>query len=186
MRGRSYVFASNHQSIYDIPIVFASLPLQLRIVAKASLGQFPVPRLAPAAHRASAGRPEESGRRHREEDGAAGRRSQSLIVFPEGTRSVDGTVGRFKGGIFLVAIDVGSAGRAGQHRRQPARDAQGPADDVPGRRHAHDSRADSDGGRRAARVRASWPSSVRTVVVRDVDLVAGPERPMGSRWSGAI
>ena len=65
---------SNHQSIYDIPIVFASLPLQLRIVAKDSLGKFPVSRLAPAAHRASAGRSQESGRRHREEDGAARRR----------------------------------------------------------------------------------------------------------------
>ena len=29
----------------------------------------------------------------------------SLIVFPEGTRSVDGTVGRFKGGSFVLAID---------------------------------------------------------------------------------
>ena len=38
---RSYVFASNHQSIYDIPIVFASLPFQLRIIAKDSLGSFP-------------------------------------------------------------------------------------------------------------------------------------------------
>ncbi len=33
--------------------------------------------------------------------------ARSLIVFPEGTRSVDGTVGRFKGGIFLLAIDSG-------------------------------------------------------------------------------
>ena len=31
----------------------------------------------------------------------------SLIVFPEGTRSVDGAVGRFKGGSFLLAIDAG-------------------------------------------------------------------------------
>ena len=38
---RSYVFAANHQSIYDIPIVFWSLPLQLRIIAKASLASFP-------------------------------------------------------------------------------------------------------------------------------------------------
>src|SRR5512145_1642704 len=38
---RSYVLASNHQSIYDIPILFASLPLQLRIVAKESLGRIP-------------------------------------------------------------------------------------------------------------------------------------------------
>jgi 1-acyl-sn-glycerol-3-phosphate acyltransferase len=33
--------------------------------------------------------------------------AHSLIVFPEGTRSVDGTVGRFKKGSYLVAIDAG-------------------------------------------------------------------------------
>src|SRR6476620_8646420 len=38
---RSYVFAANHQSLYDIPIVFASLPFQLRIIAKESLGRIP-------------------------------------------------------------------------------------------------------------------------------------------------
>ena len=31
--------------------------------------------------------------------------ARSLIVFPKGTRSQDGTVGRFKGGTFLLAID---------------------------------------------------------------------------------
>ena len=39
--GRTYVFVSNHQSIYDIPIIFASLPFQVRIIAKESLGRFP-------------------------------------------------------------------------------------------------------------------------------------------------
>ena len=38
--GAEYVLASNHQSIYDIPILFASLPLQPRIVAQGSLGGF--------------------------------------------------------------------------------------------------------------------------------------------------
>src|SRR5436853_7857940 len=38
---RSYVFAANHQSIFGIPIVFATLPFQLRIIAKASLGRIP-------------------------------------------------------------------------------------------------------------------------------------------------
>jgi 1-acyl-sn-glycerol-3-phosphate acyltransferase len=33
--------------------------------------------------------------------------SHSLIVFPEGTRSEDGRVGRFKKGSFLVAIGAG-------------------------------------------------------------------------------
>jgi 1-acyl-sn-glycerol-3-phosphate acyltransferase len=104
---RSYVVAANHQSIYDIPIVFTALPLQLRIVAKDSLGRIPflgwhlqrtghllVDRTNPGAGilKRMAGL-----------IGAA----NSLIVFPEGTRSVDGAVGRFKGGIFLLAIDSG-------------------------------------------------------------------------------
>ena len=104
---QSYVLAANHQSIYDIPIVFTALPLQLRIVAKDSLRRVPflgwhlqhtghllVDRTNPGA-------------------GILKRMAQliraahSLIVFPEGTRSEDGTVRRFKGGIFLLAIDAG-------------------------------------------------------------------------------
>jgi 1-acyl-sn-glycerol-3-phosphate acyltransferase len=34
-------------------------------------------------------------------------RGLSLLVFPEGTRSADGRVGRFRGGIFLLAIEAG-------------------------------------------------------------------------------
>jgi 1-acyl-sn-glycerol-3-phosphate acyltransferase len=102
---RSYVVAANHQSIYDIPIIFTTLPLQLRIVAKESLGRIPflgwhlqrtghllVDRTNPGA-----------GILKRMANLVAAARS--LIVFPEGTRSVDGSVGRFKGGIFLLAID---------------------------------------------------------------------------------
>ncbi|MGH9310173.1 MAG: lysophospholipid acyltransferase family protein [Vicinamibacterales bacterium] len=103
----SYVVASNHQSIYDIPILFASLPLQLRIVSKESLGAFPflgwhlrrtghllVDRRNPGADII------QKMKRLVSE-------SHSLIVFPEGTRSPDGRVGRFKKGSFLVAVDAG-------------------------------------------------------------------------------
>ena len=104
---RSYVFASNHQSIYDIPILFAALPLQLRIVAKASLASFPFLgwHLQRTGHllvdRKNPG-PDivEKMRRLVGEQ-------HSLIVFPEGTRSADGAVARFKKGSFLVAIDAG-------------------------------------------------------------------------------
>jgi 1-acyl-sn-glycerol-3-phosphate acyltransferase len=104
---RSYVFVSNHQSIYDIPIIFASLPLQLRIVSKASLGNFPFLgwHLRRTGHllvdRTNPG-PGIVKKMAKLIGGA-----RSLIVFPEGTRSVDGSVSRFKGGTFLVAIDAG-------------------------------------------------------------------------------
>lgn len=101
---RSYVFAANHQSIYDIPIVFAALPFQLRIIAKESLGRIPFMgwHLLRAGHvlvdrsNPGAGVVKKMARLV-----AAG---HSLIVFPEGTRSVDGTIGRFKGGSFVIAL----------------------------------------------------------------------------------
>lgn len=106
--GRTYLFAANHQSIYDIPILFWSLPYQLRIIAKESLGRFPflgwhlrraghmlVDRKRPdlAAIFSWVSRLASSG--------------LSLIVFPEGTRSRDGRVGRFKGLSFHLALEAG-------------------------------------------------------------------------------
>ncbi|MCY4658629.1 MAG: lysophospholipid acyltransferase family protein [Acidobacteria bacterium] len=105
--GQSYVFVSNHQSIYDFPILITSLPFQLRIIAKASLGAFPVLgwHLRYTGHllidRARAGR----GTLRRIAD--LMRRGHSLIVFPEGTRSPDGKVLGFRRGLFRLAIEAG-------------------------------------------------------------------------------
>ena len=104
--GRSYVFAANHQSIYDIPILFATIPAQLRIVAKESLGRIPF--MGWHLHRAGHLLVD---RRNPGPDIVQKMRrlvseSSSLIVFPEGTRSVDGEIGRFKKGPFLVAMDA--------------------------------------------------------------------------------
>ena len=106
-RDRSYVFVANHQSIYDIPILFASLPFQLRIIAKASLAYIPVLgwHLRQAGHLLV----------NRVGPGAMTltrmaqimRRGHSLMVFPEGTRSIDGRLRRFKRGVFLGAIEAG-------------------------------------------------------------------------------
>lgn len=104
---RSYIFAANHQSIYDIPVVFATLPFDLRIIAKESLGKIPFLgwHLRRAGHvlvdrsNPGAGVVKKMGKL------AAAR--QSLIVFPEGTRSLDGVVGRFKGGSFVIALESG-------------------------------------------------------------------------------
>lgn len=106
--GQTYVFVSNHQSIYDIPILFWSLPYQLRIIAKASLGRFPFLgwHLRRTGHMlVDRSRPDRA-----KIFGWASRLTSqglSLIVFPEGTRSRDGRVARFKGGSFYLALQAG-------------------------------------------------------------------------------
>jgi 1-acyl-sn-glycerol-3-phosphate acyltransferase len=106
--GTTYVFVSNHQSIYDIPVIFASLPYQLRIIAKESLALFPVLgwHLRRGGHLFV-------DRKHPDRSGILERwralvsEGLSLIIFAEGTRSADGRVGRFKAGSFLLAIEAG-------------------------------------------------------------------------------
>jgi 1-acyl-sn-glycerol-3-phosphate acyltransferase len=106
--GTTYVFVSNHQSIYDTPVVFASLPYQLRIIAKASLARFPVLgwHLRRGGHLFV-------DRRHPDRAGILRRwrtlvsEGLSLIIYAEGSRSPDGRVRHFKGGSFLLAIEAG-------------------------------------------------------------------------------
>ena len=106
--GATYVFVSNHQSIYDIPVIFWLLPYQLRIIAKASMGSFPFLgwHLRRTGHLLV-------DRRNPDAQAILKRWKQllaeglSLIIFPEGTRSADGTLGRFKTGSFLLAIEAG-------------------------------------------------------------------------------
>jgi len=106
--GKTYVFVSNHQSIYDTPVVFASLPYQLRIIAKESLARFPVLgwHLRRGGHLFV-------DRKHPDRAGILNRwralvsEGLSLIIYAEGTRSPDGHVARFKGGSFLLAIEAG-------------------------------------------------------------------------------
>ncbi len=106
--GTTYVFVSNHQSIYDIPVIFASLPFQLRIIAKESLAKFPMLgwHLRRGGHLFVDRRnpdPSYILKRWRSllKDGL------SLIIFAEGTRSTDGAVARFKAGSFLLALQSG-------------------------------------------------------------------------------
>ena len=103
--GRSYVVASNHQSFYDTPVLFWTIAMQLRIPAKASLGRFPFVgwHLRRAGHLLLDRDHPGAGVLKKMQRMVADR--ASLIIYPEGTRSRDGVVGRFKGGVFLLAID---------------------------------------------------------------------------------
>ena len=103
------VFAANHASALDILVMFGYLPVDFRIVYKRSLSLLPllgwaiwlgghVPIDRTNAFRA-----------RRSLDAAARRirGGTSVVVFPEGTRSPDGEVRRFKRGSFSLAIDAG-------------------------------------------------------------------------------
>ena len=103
----TYVFTANHQSIYDIPIIFWSLPFQLRIIAKESLGRFPMLgwHLRRTGHvLVDRSRPSTDVFRRVTSIMHLG---LSLIVFPEGTRSIDGRLREFKRAIFVLAIESG-------------------------------------------------------------------------------
>jgi 1-acyl-sn-glycerol-3-phosphate acyltransferase len=106
-RGRTYIFVSNHQSIYDTPVVFNSLPYQLRIIAKESLARFPVLgwHLKRGGHLfVDRQRPDRAGILARWR--ALVSEGLSLIIYAEGTRSADGHVMKFKAGSFLLAIQA--------------------------------------------------------------------------------
>jgi 1-acyl-sn-glycerol-3-phosphate acyltransferase len=100
------VYASNHTSYMDIPVVFAALPFQFRILAKKSLwswpfigwflqrsGQMPIDTENPQATLSSLG-------------GAlkAMRSGMPLFIFPEGGRTLEGQLQPFLSGAAYLAI----------------------------------------------------------------------------------
>lgn len=103
--GTSVVFVANHSSIYDVPILFTGLPRQLRVMAKAALKYVPFIgwHLMRSGHVLVNRRNPGAGIFKRMQRMA--KSGASLIVFPEGSRTIDGRVYRFKPGIFLLAIE---------------------------------------------------------------------------------
>jgi len=105
----SAVFAANHASAADIPIVFGFLPFPFRIIHKRSLSFVPLVGwcLAAGGHIAI-DRSNAFRARHSLESAIARiRAGVSVVVFPEGTRSRDGSVGVFKRGSFKLAVEAG-------------------------------------------------------------------------------
>jgi 1-acyl-sn-glycerol-3-phosphate acyltransferase len=106
--GTTYVFVANHQSHYDTPVIFSSLPFQLRIIAKRSLARFPV-----LGWHLKRGGHLFVDRQHPDRAGILNRwralvsEGLSLVIFAEGTRSWNGRVARFRAGSFLLAIQAG-------------------------------------------------------------------------------
>ena len=107
--GVSYVFLSTHQSYMDIPSMLGYLPAQLRIAAKKEVFQIPFLgwHMRRAGHisidRSSTADAVESLRR-----ASSGiREGICAFIYPEGTRSRDGSLQPFKKGGFKLAMQAG-------------------------------------------------------------------------------
>lgn len=106
----SYIFAANHASYFDTPVVLANIPVQFRFLAKEGL--FRIPLLG--GHLKRAGHlsvPNDNPREAIRMMGEAGRvvreRGVSLLIFPEGGRSLEG-LQDFKEGAAYMAIKAGA------------------------------------------------------------------------------
>jgi 1-acyl-sn-glycerol-3-phosphate acyltransferase len=107
--GEPFVVMSNHQSHYDIPVLYQALRIPLRMVAKKEI--FRIPFMAGAMR--AAGFIEID----RKDPASAIRALKlahtqlgdavSIWIAPEGTRSKTGRLGRFKKGGFHLALEGG-------------------------------------------------------------------------------
>ena len=104
----NYIFISNHQSYFDIPILMQAVPNNLRFIYRSSLTRIPIfgwgmylsgyisinrdnPRKAIKSLRKASERI---------------KKEISVVIFPEGTRSSDGELGVFKRGMFVFAEEA--------------------------------------------------------------------------------
>ncbi len=106
---QSYVYMSNHQSNFDIPVLLAHLPVQFRWLAKAELFKIPLfGRAMQGAGYVKIDRfNQESAFQSIKEAAAKMKDGVSVMIFPEGTRSRDGRIRPFKKGGFIMAVDAG-------------------------------------------------------------------------------
>jgi len=100
------VFASNHTSYMDTPVLFASLPVQFRILAKKEL--WPIPFIGWYLHRSGQLPIDTANPKATISSLSAAARTlrngMSLFVFPEGARTKNGELQEFMSGAAFLAI----------------------------------------------------------------------------------
>ena len=105
------VYAANHGSALDIPIVFGYLPVDFRVIHKRSLHYLPIfgQYLYLGGHIAVDRSNPFRARRSLSRAAIRIRGGTSVLVFPEGTRNRrdDGAVQPFKRGSFVLAVEAG-------------------------------------------------------------------------------
>ena len=106
--GQSYVFVSNHQSMFDVWLVYGWLPVIFKWLMKAELRKVPFVGTGckAAGHIFVERRNAKAAMESLKEVEKQLTGGVCTVIFPEGTRSLNGELGRFKRGAFQIAIDL--------------------------------------------------------------------------------
>ncbi len=106
---KAYIVVSNHQSFFDVCALIGYLPLQLRWVVKAEIRKMPVfgYALQRMGHIYVDRVRGDSIRRSIEKAAQKIKEKTSVVFFPEGTRSEDGKLLKFRKGGFMLAQKSG-------------------------------------------------------------------------------
>lgn len=107
-RTQPYLIVTNHQAMLDIPLMYV-IPLNFKWVSKKEVQRIPIFGWVLWMH-GDIAIERGASRSAREMIKKADERLKngtSVIMFPEGTRSKDGEIGRFKEGAFLAARHSG-------------------------------------------------------------------------------
>jgi 1-acyl-sn-glycerol-3-phosphate acyltransferase len=107
---QTYIYMPNHLSLIDGPMMFIVLPCFMRVIVKKEL--FRIPFLAQAMRAAEFipvdRKGQQGGRRAiQRAAGLIREKGHSFLIFPEGTRSLDGELQRFRRGGFYLALETG-------------------------------------------------------------------------------
>ncbi|HYQ14775.1 MAG TPA: lysophospholipid acyltransferase family protein, partial [Polyangiaceae bacterium] len=107
--GESFVIMSNHQSLYDVPVIYQALDRRIRMVAKQELFRVPIwgSAMRGAGFIALDRHNRERSRSTLLASADVLHAGTSIWIAPEGTRSRDGALGEFRKGGFHLALQSG-------------------------------------------------------------------------------
>ena len=107
-KGQSYIIAPNHQSYWDAFLVYGYIGIKFKWMMKKELGRIPF--VGWACYMAGCifidRSSRESGMNSIRKAESKLKDGMSVVIFPEGTRSHDGQIGKFKRGAFLISEEL--------------------------------------------------------------------------------
>ena len=107
-KGQSYVIAPNHQSYWDAFLIYGFIGIKFKWMMKKELGRIPF--VGWACYMAGCifidRSSRESGMNSIRKAESKLKDGMSVVIFPEGTRTHDGEMGKFKRGAFLISEEL--------------------------------------------------------------------------------